>query len=127
MGANKVATDMGNKLQQFEKKAADDSQKASTATQKEQADIEKKANDEKNQMKNEADKQLNELNKKIQDTENKVPVERENQKKELQPKLDTLMKEKADLEKKLADETKKGQDNEAMTYCVTNITLLKLP
>merc|ERR1719473_2548005 len=26
--ANKVATDMGNKLQQFEKKAADDSQKA---------------------------------------------------------------------------------------------------
>merc|ERR1711998_680201 len=51
--ANKVATDMGNKLQQFEKKAADDSQKASTAMQKEQADIEKKANDEKNQMKNE--------------------------------------------------------------------------
>merc|ERR1712022_18541 len=34
--ANKVATDMGNKLQQFEKKAADDSQKASTAMQKEQ-------------------------------------------------------------------------------------------
>merc|ERR1711871_1086583 len=52
--ANKVATDMGNKLQQFEKKAADDSQKASAAMQKEQADIEKKANDEKTQMKNEA-------------------------------------------------------------------------